>query len=828
MLYVAAEGGHTDTVELLLSVGAQVGSGARGDGATPLFAAAGYGHAEIAWRLLKAGCDANEAPAPAGPGEARADNGVPPLYLAVQEGHTEAAHGSLGGRWLAMATKHAATDDDAFDGALASLTAVRRDEVARARDAQARLGHAQEWPLAGATSAASPHGASPRPGIGTRASLVEPDGRVRLVAGPWVGLARPAPVEQRLRPALWRVKRTRGGRSAMAVFLRCLVCICGGCGAFALDGFSGGTANSMSFAPECPELSSPAELFEADGGADKQGSGEVSILGAFEGAAFGAAPPAGCRTAPQRSAGHAACLQGRSVEELRAWGEDAAAELASLGLSEPDGCGPVAEEQPAVRREVTADPSVLVGALETVPLQPPADGAATPSRAGPAGGAERAPSEKRGSGEAVVPGEAWPPAEEDSVVDVAGSVWQWEHRTGFRSYAAAESERIEEAWQSGESKVRLKAGKTGKIPMEIFFADMVQLDPTSGSQRNVRRVGHDSRFSRLERNLRQVWKAIHTGQLRWESSKQYRKRQATQRNQEKLSVIDASSMIVNKSQMFSRSHIDTGPATKRAHIGVWCGKLVQALWWNILTWLVTALNVFWIYWMAEHHEWTLVFWRPAEVIFIDFCFLLFFATELVIRVLSYRDATTALQSHFFLRDALVVALTLVEVVFFPMVSFASDAHELDPGSAWFTFALLVRLSRLVRVERLFRIFPQAATISRAIASGLESAAIILLMMIGFLFGFAVMLKTGVADRVVKEKYFSTMSRTLETLIVQGLFFDGILDYLQDCRDEFVGYFGMLFFVCVGQYIFLNMLILERGGGRHERTGRQAGHCVPRE
>jgi len=80
------------------------------------------------------------------------------------------------------------------------------------------------------------------------------------------------------------------------------------------------------------------------------------------------------------------------------------------------------------------------------------------------------------------------------------------------------------------------------------------------------------------------------------------------------------------------------------------------------------------------------------------------------------------------------------------------------------------------------------------------------MMVGFLFGFSVLFKTGVGDQSVREKYFSTMSRTLETVIVHGLFFDGILDYLQDCRDDFVGYFGMLLFICVGQYIFLNMLI----------------------
>eukprot|EP00929_Paragymnodinium_shiwhaense_P095817 TRINITY_DN5711_c0_g1_i1.p1 TRINITY_DN5711_c0_g1~~TRINITY_DN5711_c0_g1_i1.p1 ORF type:complete len:147 (-),score=14.32 TRINITY_DN5711_c0_g1_i1:92-532(-) len=49
--------------------------------------------------------------------------------------------------------------------------------------------------------------------------------------------------------------------------------------------------------------------------------------------------------------------------------------------------------------------------------------------------------------------------------------WQWEHRTGWRDYQADESARIESAYNRGEPYIRLKSGKSGVIPMELFFSE---------------------------------------------------------------------------------------------------------------------------------------------------------------------------------------------------------------------------------------------------------------------------------------------------------------------------------------------------------------------
>lgn len=79
-LYKAAENGHTDVVELLVTSGATKDQATTDTGATPLFAAASKGHAEVATALLAYG--ASKKPAA---------GGLTPHQAARQAGHSALA-----------------------------------------------------------------------------------------------------------------------------------------------------------------------------------------------------------------------------------------------------------------------------------------------------------------------------------------------------------------------------------------------------------------------------------------------------------------------------------------------------------------------------------------------------------------------------------------------------------------------------------------------------------------------------------------------------------------------------------------------------------------
>lgn len=89
--------------------------------------------------------------------------------------------------------------------------------------------------------------------------------------------------------------------------------------------------------------------------------------------------------------------------------------------------------------------------------------------------------------------------------------WQWEHRTGFKAYDVRATARIEDAFQRGLSRVRLKAGKMDDTPMELFFHDMIQFDPKTGNTRKIRRVGRDSWWKRFRRKVNELAWLIETG-----------------------------------------------------------------------------------------------------------------------------------------------------------------------------------------------------------------------------------------------------------------------------------------------------------------------------
>src|SRR3989339_521673 len=79
-LYVAAQNGHTQIVELLLAAGANVNSPRTDNGMTPLLIAAQNGHAQIMQLLLAAGANVDIQ---------RTDSGTTPLFIAAQLGHTQ-------------------------------------------------------------------------------------------------------------------------------------------------------------------------------------------------------------------------------------------------------------------------------------------------------------------------------------------------------------------------------------------------------------------------------------------------------------------------------------------------------------------------------------------------------------------------------------------------------------------------------------------------------------------------------------------------------------------------------------------------------------------
>ena len=132
-----------------------------------------------------------------------------------------------------------------------------------------------------------------------------------------------------------------------------------------------------------------------------------------------------------------------------------------------------------------------------------------------------------------------PSAQVSKVLDEA-VVWQWEHRLGWRNYDPRATKRIEESYQCGDSKVRLKTGKVGTTPMEIFFVDMLQYDPITRNTRRVQRLGPENFWIRSLRTVRSFFRSIETGRPRHENCKQYQTRREALHREDPLAEYDVS------------------------------------------------------------------------------------------------------------------------------------------------------------------------------------------------------------------------------------------------------------------------------------------------
>jgi hypothetical protein len=340
--------------------------------------------------------------------------------------------------------------------------------------------------------------------------------------------------------------------------------------------------------------------------------------------------------------------------------------------------------------------------------------------------------------------------------------------------------------------------------MEIFFIDMLQLDPVSGRERSVRRQGPETAFGWLQRHWGLLSHAVLDQKLQRETCAAYKQRQ--QEMEQRQLDYKLSNPYIN-SKMVAPEEFRQGLSWRRS-MRSRCSWLVQRLWFNILMKLVTLANIVWLFYLAEYYKDTHLYKRPTYSAATDVLFLCVFSIELIVRGAAFNKLKDCFQSSWFMFDAAVVSLTFAEIV--PVSALTYNTLNVDVIH-WVN--LVMRGTRLLRVERLFRMFPSARTIARAIWSGIHEALMILLLMTVTLFCASIMLRTGVVKQEVRETYFSTNFYSFETLVVQGLFFDGIQDYLADCHKtdpdgvfEWYGYFGMLTWVMVGQYGFLNMLI----------------------
>lgn len=367
-------------------------------------------------------------------------------------------------------------------------------------------------------------------------------------------------------------------------------------------------------------------------------------------------------------------------------------------------------------------------------------------------------------------------------------MWQWEHRTGFKDYTKDQSERIEVAYRAGHPKIRLKAGKKGAVPMEIFFGDMIQYDPISGNSRNVRRSGYEGPAYRARRITLGMWHSwIHGTQWR-ESFSQYQARRQLVQSQTTVKPYDVSD-----------HYHETG----------WAQHIAKSAWFQGLAMFLIVGNTIWQWYELDASSNAL--WTRAEFqfAFMDNLFCSAFSLELFIRFLAFEAKRQCLRDNWFRFDLILVFIMVLETWIVPFFL----TTQLSDYPANLAILRMFRLVRLVRVARLLKAAPKLYAMLQGIVSVIRPVIYTMILLMILLVIFVILFRTYIKAypddfEDIEAKYFSSCIATFWTLLAYGTFTDGItiilMNYLLPTSTALT--LGFLVFVFMSSFTVLNMLI----------------------
>mmetsp|Transcript_97080 Transcript_97080/g.274385 ORF Transcript_97080/g.274385 Transcript_97080/m.274385 type:complete len:671 (-) Transcript_97080:78-2090(-) len=360
------------------------------------------------------------------------------------------------------------------------------------------------------------------------------------------------------------------------------------------------------------------------------------------------------------------------------------------------------------------------------------------------------------------------------------TIWQWEHRSGFRNYAAKASERIEEAYWRGDYFVRLKTGKTGDVPMELFFREMIQHDPITLKSRRIRRIAGDNWLARFWRPIAVMVRSFETGKSQRISYQEHRIR---------TEDIKPSNPSMSTRQLLKENGF--------------CRRVVTSRWFSAISCFAVCMNALWIAVEAENNPDTTIYSSEAVYQVFEHLFCIYFTLEIIVRFCAFKEKHLCIHDTWFMIDSFLVVLTIIEVWVLTIVLAAihQTVDELPDQLS------LLRLLRLGRISRLLRFFPEMLLLLKGIARAVRSVFSTLLLLLLLLIVFGIIFKSMAYGDSLTEMYFGSVGNCMWYLLVHGTFLDDVAEFFDEKlpeRKDLVAIFVV--FIFLSSYTVMNMLI----------------------
>lgn len=245
------------------------------------------------------------------------------------------------------------------------------------------------------------------------------------------------------------------------------------------------------------------------------------------------------------------------------------------------------------------------------------------------------------------------------------------------------------------------------------------------------------------------------------------------------------------------------------------GRIASSQLFEQVTVGVIVLNAIEIGWDADYSaRWHVpgsVWDGPLGFVITTIFFSVYFTLEIVIRFLSYRVKWRCLCDPWFVFDAGLVALMLVENFVLPFLAGRNGLGQLS-------VLRLLRLLRIARMVKLMRAFPQLMMIIRGISAALKavvwSGVLMLLFTLTAAIVFTSIYHQGlqsdedvVASGDTIRDFFGSTSKSMLSLLVMGTILDDVTACSNSIREKNDLWMLTLFlcYILLNSFTLLNML-----------------------
>eukprot|EP00403_Amphidinium_massartii_P021618 CAMPEP_0178394726 /NCGR_PEP_ID=MMETSP0689_2-20121128/12855_1 /TAXON_ID=160604 /ORGANISM="Amphidinium massartii, Strain CS-259" /LENGTH=854 /DNA_ID=CAMNT_0020015365 /DNA_START=71 /DNA_END=2635 /DNA_ORIENTATION=+ len=368
-------------------------------------------------------------------------------------------------------------------------------------------------------------------------------------------------------------------------------------------------------------------------------------------------------------------------------------------------------------------------------------------------------------------------------------MWQWKHdKRGYQDYPAAITRKIENAFQNGYTTVRVKSGKKGSTPMELFFFDMIQYDPRTGNHRDIRRVGPDSIYQQLGRKILRVFN-------RWSQTNNAHKGDFAEYKERKAELIYGHRRhMKSERECYKEKSCFASIATSGLFSFVTAFMILfNMVWLGIDTQFNDADTV-------QQSDW------PFQVV--EYFLGCYFTAELLIRFGAFRYTRDALHDWWFMFDFLLVITAGVELIVFPILDqyvFKNGVNK--SGASVLRFGRLFKIARVGRTGRLLRVFPEIMVQIKAMMYAMKTVFWTLMLLFMLLYVFGIICTNLAADNGSLDEDFGNLRYSVWSLTMQGVFLDSPTDLLNRVVDEDrVLCIVFIIFICLCSFMVLNMFI----------------------